>query len=232
MPRTLSVTALERLVVTGSRASVVARSFRAGALMFVSLGLAACVSSVVPLEPRPPRRIPGLDEPPPSPAVPAALTAMERQYFTANPLMVPVAGVSPASVRNSFDEPRSGGRTHRAYDIMAARRTPVLAAIDGQVLAMRQNALGGITVYLLDRDRRFVYYYAHLDGYARGLREGDAIRQGNPIGYVGTTGNAPPNAPHLHFQVMRVDPARRDWWNGAAVDVRGFFGVTGRERRR
>lgn len=146
--------------------------------------------------------------------------------------MVPVVGVAPGRVRDSFNAPRSGGRTHRAFDIMAPRSTPVIAASGGRVLAMRENNLGGTTIYIEDESGRFVHYYAHLDAYARGIREGMEIAQGTLLGYVGSTGNASPNAPHLHFQVLRVDRNRRDWWNGPAVDVREFFVLTGREARR
>ena len=146
--------------------------------------------------------------------------------------MVPVVGVEPRAIRNSFNDPRSGGRTHRAYDIPARRGTPVVAAVAGRVLAKRNNGLGGITMYLVDRDQEFVYYYAHLDRYARGVNEGDDVEQGHVLGYVGTTGNAPANFPHLHFQVLRVDPGRRDWWNGPAVDVLDYFGLTGSDGSR
>jgi murein DD-endopeptidase MepM/ murein hydrolase activator NlpD len=95
---------------------------------------------------------------------------------------------------------------------------------------LRENALGGITVYLVDRDQRFVYYYAHLERYAEQLAEGMDVQQGQLLGYVGTSGNAPPNFPHLHFQALRLDRSRRDWWNGPAVDVRPYFSLTGRER--
>ena len=146
--------------------------------------------------------------------------------------MVPVAGVEPRAIRNSFSDPRSGGRTHRAYDIAAPRGTPVVAAMGGRVLAKRNNALGGISMYVVDHDREFVYYYAHLDRYARGVNEGDDVQQGRVLGYVGTTGNAPASFPHLHFQVLRVDPRRRDWWNGPAVDVLDYFALTGSDGSR
>lgn len=193
--------------------------------------LAGCVPVLVPLEPRPP-----LLEVPRGGVAPAASasapTAAEREYFRENPLMVPVAGVAPSRIRDSFNDPRSGGRTHRAFDIMAPRRTPVIAASSGRILAMRENPLGGTTLYVVDEAERFAHYYAHLDRYASGIREGMEIAQGTLLGYVGSTGNASASAPHLHFQVLRVDRNRRDWWNGSAVDVREFFALTGREARR
>jgi peptidoglycan LD-endopeptidase LytH len=146
--------------------------------------------------------------------------------------MVPVVGVTPVQVEDSFNAPRSDGRTHRATDIRAARGTPVVAAIDSRVIMLRENALGGITAYLVDRARQFVYYYAHMERYADRLSEGTDVRQGQLIGYVGTSGNAPPNFPHLHFQALRLDRNRRDWWNGPPVDVRLYFTLPGREQTR
>jgi murein DD-endopeptidase MepM/ murein hydrolase activator NlpD len=144
--------------------------------------------------------------------------------------MVPVVGVSPGDVGDSFNAPRGDGRTHRATDIPAARGTPVVAAADGRVIMLRENALGGITVYLVDHAQRFVYYYAHLARYAQRLAEGMEVSQGQLLGSVGTSGSAPANFPHLHFQVLRLDRSRRDWWNGPAVDVRPYFSLTGRQR--
>jgi murein DD-endopeptidase MepM/ murein hydrolase activator NlpD len=126
----------------------------------------------------------------------------DADVLRAKALMVPVAGIGPAAVRDSYDAPR-GSQRHEALDIPAPRGTPVLAADAGTILRLRKNQAGGITVYQLDDAERFVYYYAHLDGYRAGLAEGMRIRQGEVIGYVGTTGNAPANVPHLHFQVMR-----------------------------
>ena len=144
--------------------------------------------------------------------------------------MIPVKGISPRELRDSFNDPRSDGRTHRATDILAPRGTPVVAAIDGQVLRLRQNAAGGVTAYLVDDDKRYVYYYAHLDHYADAITEGLEVAQGFVIGYVGTSGNAPPDTPHLHFQAMRLKPGQRDWWNGTPVDVRSFMIIKGQVR--
>ena len=142
-------------------------------------------------------------------------------------LMVPVAGVQPAQLADSFNEGRSGGRTHRALDIRAPRGTPVLAADEGLVYKVRQNRLGGRTVYMLDPAKRLVYYYAHLDRWADGLTEGQTLAKGDVIGYVGTTGNAPRDTPHLHFQVMRLDDPKR-YWDGLPLDARPFFAHDGR----
>jgi murein DD-endopeptidase MepM/ murein hydrolase activator NlpD len=125
-------------------------------------------------------------------------------------LAVPVAGVARSDLTRQFDEHRSGGRSHRAMDILAPRGTPVLAANNGRIERLVHNRLGGNTIYQRDPVRGFVYYYAHLQRYRPGLREGDEVRKGEVIGYVGSTGNAPPDAPHLHFAITRqgepIDP--------------------------
>ena len=151
------------------------------------------------------------------------LTEEDIVYFDVHPMMVPVDGVEPRSLRDTFHEPRDGGRIHRAQDILAPRGTPVLAAIAGEVARVSQNSLGGITVYLTDTEHRYVYYYAHLDHYSDQLTVGLRVEEGTVIGYVGTSGNAPPDTPHLHFQAMRIRPGQHDWWNGTPVDVRQFM---------
>ncbi len=151
----------------------------------------------------------------------------ERWYLQLRMLMVPVAGVRPEQVHDSFDDARSGGRVHHAVDILAPRGTPVVAADDGRVLRLRRNTLGGITIYAVDPTDRFVYYYAHLERYAHALAEGAVVSKGQIIGYVGTTGDAPANVPHLHFQLMRRPNAAR-WWDGAPVDPTPYLALPGR----
>lgn len=144
-------------------------------------------------------------------------------YLRARRLVIPVAGVSPSRIRDTFDESRDGGaRRHRAIDILAPRGTPVLAADDGIVLRLSTSALGGLTVYATDPGERVVYYYAHLDAYRSGLAQGALLSKGDTIGYVGTTGNAPKNVPHLHFQVMRM-PRDRRYWDGEPVNPYGLM---------
>jgi murein DD-endopeptidase MepM/ murein hydrolase activator NlpD len=126
----------------------------------------------------------------------------EEALLRAKSLMVPVSGVEPSQLRDTYSAAR-GSAIHAALDILAPRGTPVLAADGGQVFRLRRNEAGGITIYQLDAGERFVYYYAHLDRYRDGLSEGARVRQGDVLGYVGTTGNAPPDTPHLHFQLMR-----------------------------
>jgi murein DD-endopeptidase MepM/ murein hydrolase activator NlpD len=134
------------------------------------------------------------------------------------PLIMPVAGIDPSTIHDMFDEMRGGStRRHDALDILAPRGTAVVAADDGTVKKLFLSVPGGITVYEFDPDQRYCYYYAHLDAYAAGLHEGQLLRRGDPIGFVGTTGNAPKDTPHLHFAVIRLDPDKR-WWTGTPVN--------------
>jgi murein DD-endopeptidase MepM/ murein hydrolase activator NlpD len=160
--------------------------------------------------------------------LPPDITDADIEYFTAHPLMVPVDGVAPEQVPDSYHQPRGEGRDHLATDILAPRETAVVAAIAGRVIRLRQNTLGGISAYLIDREERYVYYYAHMAYYSTQITEGLEVAQGFVIGYVGTTGNAPPDTPHLHFQAMRLDLGLRDWSNGTPVDVRPFMKKRGR----
>ena len=143
--------------------------------------------------------------------------------------MVPVDNVAPEKVPDTFNELRDGERIHRATDILAARGTPAVAATSGTILRLSQSKLGGVTLYLLDDPARFVYYYAHLDRYSTLAAKGAHVSQGDVLGYVGSTGNADPHVPHLHFQAMRWDPTRHDYWNGSPVDMRPFFTMIGKE---
>ncbi len=126
-------------------------------------------------------------------------------------LLIPVAGVRPEQLQDTFSDARSEGRSHDAIDIIAPRGTPVLAATDGRVLRLFQSVKGGIALYQLGTDERTVYYYAHLDRYADGLAAGRVLRRGETIAYVGDTGNATPGNYHLHFQVYRVSDPKHFW---------------------
>ena len=132
-------------------------------------------------------------------------------------LSMPVAGVDTRKLHDNFSETRGGTRPHEAIDILAPRGTPVLAADDGVVRKLFTSVPGGLTVYEFDLEERYCYYYAHLDGYAPDLHEGQRLRKGDLVGYVGTTGNARKDAPHLHFAVSRLDPDKR-WWTGTPID--------------
>lgn len=131
-------------------------------------------------------------------------------------LLIPVDGVDERDLRDTYFDSRDG-RQHEALDIMAPRHTPVRATENGRVVKLFHSKAGGLTVYMFDPSERFCYYYAHLDRYAEGLKEGQTIRQGEVIGYVGSTGNASPNAPHLHFAVFRLTPEKQ-WWKGEPIN--------------
>jgi murein DD-endopeptidase MepM/ murein hydrolase activator NlpD len=131
-------------------------------------------------------------------------------------IIVPVAGIAAESLRDSYDQPRSGGRAHHALDIMAPRGTPVLAAVDGTIRKLFTSAGGGLTIYEFDSREERVYYYAHLDRYAS-ISEGMHVNRGEVIGYVGSTGNASAEAPHLHFAIEQLPPTK-EWWKGEPMN--------------
>ena len=136
-------------------------------------------------------------------------------------LRMPVDGVDVESLKGGFEE-RRGDRPHEAIDILAPRNTPVLAVESGTIAKLFDSKAGGHTIYQFDPSGRLAYYYAHLERYADGVHEGQAVAQGDVIGYVGTSGNAPPNTPHLHFAVFELDDSHR-WWKGKAIDPYRVF---------
>jgi murein DD-endopeptidase MepM/ murein hydrolase activator NlpD len=134
-------------------------------------------------------------------------------------LYFPVPGEDSTRLDDSFDAPRDGGaRKHNAIDIMAPKGTPILSVQDGRVLKLSRNPKGGITVYATDLEEHYVYYYAHLDHYQPNLYAGKPLMRGDTLGYVGTTGNASANLPHLHFQVMHMPSDRSKFWNGEPIN--------------
>jgi murein DD-endopeptidase MepM/ murein hydrolase activator NlpD len=154
--------------------------------------------------------------PPPAPAGTAGTSDLPAALVDRD-LDIPVEGVGRDELVQSFDQARSGNRQHQAIDILAPRNTPVVAVEEGTVARLFTSVAGGLTIYQYDPSGRYVYYYAHLERYARGLREGDPVRRGQVIGYVGTTGNAPPNTPHLHFAIFELTGEKR-WWEGTPID--------------
>jgi murein DD-endopeptidase MepM/ murein hydrolase activator NlpD len=136
-------------------------------------------------------------------------------------LIIPVQGVPAANLKDNFNEVHFGQR-HEALDIMAPRGTPVLAADEGRVEKLFLSKPGGLTVYQFDDSRTYCYYYAHLDRYATDLKEGMLLRKGDVLGYVGSTGNASPDAPHLHFTIFKLGPEKH-YWEGSPIDPYEFL---------
>jgi murein DD-endopeptidase MepM/ murein hydrolase activator NlpD len=132
-------------------------------------------------------------------------------------LLLPVQGIAPGQLQDTFTDARSEGRVHDAIDILAPEGTPVLAVADGTVEKLFDSARGGLTVYQFEPGGRYCYYYAHLQRYADGLAEKQQIKRGEVIGYVGSTGNANPEAPHLHFEIHRLGPEKQ-WWKGESLN--------------
>lgn len=132
-------------------------------------------------------------------------------------LLIPVDGIQADQLTPQFSEERGGNRRHEALDILAPRNTAVRAVEDGTIARLFFSKAGGITIYQFDPSTTFCYYYAHLERYADGLREGQAVRKGQLLGYVGTSGNAPKNTPHLHFAIFRLTADKR-WWEGTPID--------------
>lgn len=158
----------------------------------------------------------------PSPAAPTpVVTTADLEELRARALVFPVPAVDPGGVPDTFGDPRYGG-AHQALDIAAPHGSPVLAVDDGVVAKLFESVPGGHTMYLFDRDRRFAYYYAHLDGYVADLHETDVVRRGDQIGYVGSSGNAASDSPHLHFAIFKLDTPPR-WWHGTPINPHPLF---------
>lgn len=181
----------------GLRAVLAASSVVSAALLLAASGCGSC--------PEGSRRID-----------PQSTEAPDSNQETPRNLILPIDGLRPSDIRDTFHEAR-GAHLHEASDLIAPRGTPVRAVSDGTIRKLFLSKAGGITIYQFDSEAVFCYYYAHLDRYAAGLKEGQAVRQGDLIGYVGTTGNAPPDSPHLHFAIFRLGPEKK-WWRAKAVD--------------
>ena len=166
----------------------------------------------------------------PSPASPVLAPNTSQTVISADPsdpsnlsqlrgrnLTLPVTGISAARLHDTYTQARAAGAPHEALDIMAPNGTPVLAVEDGRIAKLFLSKPGGITLYQFDPGGMYAYYYAHLDRYADGIAEGVSVRKGEVIAYVGSTGNALPEAPHLHFAIFRLGPERQ-WWRGTPVN--------------
>jgi murein DD-endopeptidase MepM/ murein hydrolase activator NlpD len=213
--------------------------FVLGAFVVASLGngwrargaAVTAVTATTPLAPfAGPSRMPpatAIDEPPNAVVeVPASTSgrtgvippgAPETTDLAARKLTIPVQGVPADKLVRSYHEDRSGRREHEAIDILAPRNTPVVAVEDGMVAKLFTSKAGGLTLYQFDPGQQYSYYYAHLERYADGIKEGDRVHKGQVVGYVGTSGNAPKNTPHLHFAVYRLTADKR-WWEGTPID--------------
>jgi murein DD-endopeptidase MepM/ murein hydrolase activator NlpD len=160
----------------------------------------------------------GVSTSPPGTASPTPVSSEAHTINSASAeLLIPVAGVKPEQLQDTYTQSRSEGRTHYAIDIMAARNTPVLAAADGQIIKLFNSERGGITLYQLGTDNRTIYYYAHLERYADGITENRFARRGEIIGYVGDSGNAGKDNCHLHFSIWLVTDPKR-FWDGENVN--------------
>jgi murein DD-endopeptidase MepM/ murein hydrolase activator NlpD len=165
--------------------------------------------------------------PPPPPEPPPIEHSLEPGIRPRG-LIVPVENVRPSSLLDTFTQERDG-RAHEAIDIMAPRGTPVIATDDGTVEKLFASRPGGLTIYQFDPTRTWCYYYAHLDHYAYGLKEGMQVRKGQVLGYVGSTGNASPAAPHVHFAIFKLGPDKR-WWEGVPINPYPILAVPGSHR--
>lgn len=151
-----------------------------------------------------------------TPAAPASAAAPEAAN-SGSGLLIPVQGIGSGQLQDTFTDARSEGRVHDAIDILAPTGTPVIAVADGTVEKLFNSERGGLTVYQFDPNGTYCYYYAHTERYADGLAEKQAIKRGQVIGYVGSTGNADPAAPHLHFEIHRLGPEKQ-WWKGEVLN--------------
>ena len=176
-------------------------------------------AAAVKVDVRPSKKeTPAAVSPPPAQTVAAApaLSADPFEDLRQRHLTLPVDGIKKEDLRDNFNEMR-GTRRHEAIDVLAPRNTPVLAVEDGKIAKLFYSEAGGITIYQFDPTEKYCYYYAHLERYADDVREGRTVKRGHIIGYVGTSGNAPRDTPHLHFAIFKMG-ADKKWWQGTAID--------------
>ena len=179
-------------------------------------GAVAAVSDSAPAASPPPHAFPGVTETP-TPTGTEVVTPDDLALLTRE-VGMPLDALDPTTLRSNFDERRGGGtRRHEALDIMAPRGTPIRSAAKGRVVSLFTSANGGLMVYAADSSERWVLMYAHLDRYAPGLTDSTRVDRGQIIGYVGSTGNASPTAPHLHFAIARSADVKR-WSRGRPID--------------
>lgn len=143
-------------------------------------------------------------------------------------IKLPIAGLKLENIEDTFNDMRGGTRRHQATDILSPRGTPVMAVDAGTIKKLFTSKQGGLTIYQFDPEGTYCYYYAHLDHYATGLQEGAFVQRGQVIGYVGTTGNAPANTPHLHLAIFKLGPDKV-WWHG--IPINPFPALVGHFKR-
>ncbi|MFZ0064300.1 MAG: peptidoglycan DD-metalloendopeptidase family protein [Pyrinomonadaceae bacterium] len=158
-----------------------------------------------------------LPENQPSPTPGAPVLTLDPSYIGRLNLAVPVKGVKAEQLQDTFKDARSEGRVHDAIDIPAPPGTPVIATAEGEIIKLFESERGGTTIYQASKDKKLIFYYAHLQGYADGLVVGKTVWQGETIGYVGDTGNAGAGNYHLHFSIMVVSDPKR-YWEGTNVN--------------
>lgn len=186
-------------------------------LVLWSGGVLSPYLAQVRAESRPPERRP---EPEPArhePPRAAAPVGRTPRHADDKAMVLPIEGLKASEILDTYAQGRPGGRTHEATDIMAARGTPVHAMVDGVIKKLFTSKAGGLTVYEFDEPGEYCYYYAHLDRYVEGIHEGMQVARGTVIGYVGSTGDANPNAPHLHLGISVVGPDKA-WWKTTPVN--------------
>ena len=196
---------------------------RAGPSVEYVAGRAQPMAPAAPVQPQK-SMAPGATAAAPSPATPEGYNQATRgpaDRLQTRLLMIPVAGTHASQLNDSFNQSRGGGR-HEAIDIPAPKGTPVVAVDDGRVVKLFNSKPGGLTVYQFDPDEKLAYYYAHLDSYAPGLAEGRQLKRGDLVGSVGSTGNANPAAPHLHFAIFELGAEKR-WWQGTPINPFPLF---------
>jgi peptidoglycan LD-endopeptidase LytH len=184
--------------------------------LWFSGGLKLKASAVIAGSKTPAPASPSGPPPPQNTSPPASTPPAVGTVATSLHLAMPIAGVDPEELEDTFNEVHDG-RKHEALDIPAPRGTPVMAVAEGDVVKLFTSKLGGLTVYQFDNTQTYCYYYAHLDRYATGLKENALLRKGDVLGYVGSTGNASADAPHLHLEVIKLGPDKK-WWGGSPID--------------
>lgn len=189
-----------------------------------------CVPMVTAAEPEPSAIDTSASEPataPPLAPAAAAVTTSDVAVPVEKQLLIPVAGIHANALKDTFNDARGSERRHEAIDILAPKGTQVFAVADGTIAKLFNSKPGGLTVYQFDTSEKFAYYYAHLDRYGADVKEGMTLKRGDLVGYVGSSGNADPKTPHLHFAMFELGPEKQ-WWKGSPINPYPLLGGTAR----